>query len=292
MKKQKPVPELPKDQDHLEAYPEKKQVSAFPERRFIKTNRFLVILALVNLACMLAGSGIFIYAAKRADVKVQNERGLLLYQLDNEEKRLKQAEYKERKIPARQLIMEDYLTKYIKERHSCSKDDTQKDFSERLSDKSFVLKSSSGATQQIKKEIETLQRETVSRGIIRDVHIYNLHLLTRRGENYLWTAFIETFDFPKPDGFPVCNCFDNSPTCLKCKYEKTIQRQRKRIWIRATMFNSQKDTKWVRRLPEDVEITRYDNPFGIQILGYYVGYMPKDAPSQNWDLPPELTSSF
>ena len=119
MKKQKNITQTPKDQDHLEAYPEKKQVSAFPERRFIKTNRFLVIVALINLACMLAGAGIFIYAAKRADVKVQNERGLMLYQLDREEKKLKQAEYKERKIPARQLIMEDYLIKYIKERHSC-----------------------------------------------------------------------------------------------------------------------------------------------------------------------------
>ena len=50
MKKQKPIVETPKDQDHLEVYPEKKQVSAFPERRYIKTNRFLAIIALINLA--------------------------------------------------------------------------------------------------------------------------------------------------------------------------------------------------------------------------------------------------
>lgn len=275
MRKPKQVVEPSKDQDHLEAYPEKKQVSAFPERRFIKMNRMLVIVALINLACILAGASLFIYTAKHVDIRVQNKNGLLIYQLDREAKRLKQAEYHERKISARMFIMENFLRQYITKYHSFN--GTRQDENNLLSEKGLTLRAAPKIKDAVRKEMEKLQSETYRRGIVRDVHIYNLHL-----EHGLWTAVIETFDFPRPDGPPACDCMDNSKECLKCKYEKTILRQRKRIWIRASFMGSKYgylDTENNSKNP---------NPFGIQIDGYYVGYMPKDAVTTLWDLPPEL----
>ena len=282
MSKKKSIIEPPKDQDHLEVYPEKKQVSAFPERRFIKMNRVLVIFTLINLACILAGASIFIYTARRVDVKVQNKQGLLIYQIDREEKKLKQAEYRERKMPAKRFIMESFLKQYITEYHSFS--DTLANANERFSENGLVLKASMTTIKdKIRKDLDALRRETLDVYRTRDVHIYNLHPY----HGNLWTAVIETFDFPKSDGPPVCNgCSDNSTKCLKCKYEKAIQRQRRRIWIRVS-FNPQ--NSWVRKEEADYLRTSQDNPFGIVIEGYYIGYMPKDATNLNWDLPPELS---
>ena len=275
MKKKETKIAIPKDQDHLEVYPEKKQVSAFPERRFIKTNRMLVIFALINLACMLAGAGIFIYTAKRVNVDVQNKKGTMLYQLDREEKKLKQAEYMKVKVSAQQFIIEDFLRRYITERHSFNT--TLLDSTNQFSSTGLVIKSSLSAMEkQIRTEFDMLQRETQAQNKIRDVHIFNLHPYYGN----LWTAVIETFDFPNKIGTPDCDCYDNSPICLKCKYEKTLLRQRRRIWIRIS-FRGKKDLDINNN-------SKNANPFGILVEGYYIGYMPKDPVDRNWDLPAEL----
>ena len=233
----------------------------------------------------MAGAGIFIYSAQRVGVRVQNKRGLLLYQLDREEKQLKQAEYLRKKISAHLPIIEDFLNKYITERHSFH--GTLDEFDRLFNEKSFVFRSSNRTLQdKIRKDFENLRLATLNQGIERYVHIYNLHPLYLFNKEYgtLWTAVIETFDFPKHDGTPVCDCTDNSTDCLACKYGKALLRQRNRIWIRVSYAGK----RWVRREPKDFETTSHDNPFGIRIEGYYVGYMPKDVENTNWDLPPEL----
>ena len=95
--------------DHLEVYPERKQVSAFPERRFIKTNRMLSIVTLVNLACIIAGASLFAYTAQKVDVKVTVPSHVLLYQMDTEEKMLKPSEYMEIRTSSQRFILENYL---------------------------------------------------------------------------------------------------------------------------------------------------------------------------------------
>ncbi len=284
MKKKNPISETPKDKDQLEAYPSRKQVSAFPERRFIKMNRILVIFALINLACMFAGAGIFIYSAQRVSARVQNNQGLMLFQLDREEKVLNQAEYMQRSMPARQFITENFLRHYITERNALN-DKTLYEAQNLLNDQSFVIRSSlKSMRESARKGLESLLNETIGQNKVRDVHIYNLHPYY----GSLWTAVIETFDFPKQDSaLPVCNCFNNTSECLKCKYENTLLRQRRRIWIRV-IYSKNNEDKWVRDTAEKITKTSMDNPFGIVIIGYYVGYMPKDPQNLDWDLPSEL----
>lgn len=285
MRKKKSKPVFEKDMDHLEAYPERKQVSAFPERRFIKTNRMLVILTIINLACMLAGAGLFIYAAKRIDVRVVGKKGIFLYQMDTEEKMLKPTEFLTIAAPAKRFIMEDYLKTYIIERHSSVDDNTESSY--KHTSTGLVLRSSFNKLKpQIEKEFSQIRQE-VGMSKRRDVHVYNLH--PYRGN--LWTAVVETFDFPKNIDEPICDCMDNSTTCLACKSQHNEKRRRYRVWIRA-IFSERKEDRWFRTTNENDD-TYYkkvsrDNPFGILVNGYYVGYLPFPETSKKWDLPPEL----
>lgn len=258
--------------DHLEVYPERKQVSAFPERRFIKTNRMLSIVTLVNLACIIAGASLFAYTAQKVDVKVTVPSHVLLYQMDTEEKMLKPSEYMEIRTSSQRFILENYLRRYITELHSVS--NNVDDMLQRTSDKGFVATSSDPNANQVVQKIFTNSLRTVlNNGKIRDVHIYNLHPY----HNNFWTAVIETFDFPNTGDLErVCNCFDNSTQCLTCKAQRNVGRERRRIWIRTSFRN--------KKTPENLE----DNPFGILISGYYIGYTPLVPKSLIWDLPPEL----
>ncbi len=277
--------QLPTDQDHLEAYPEKKQVSAFPERRFIKTNRMLTIFAIINLACILASAGIFSYLAKSVDISIQDPKRIYLFQINTEEKTLKPAEYHKIKEPALKFIVEKSLRDYIEVRHkgvnnmyimnskllnddSPKGDDDEKDI---IKDRIIMRLSNQKVAEVFEKEHHDLLNKIRNQNIVREVHIYNLHFL----RNNLWTAVIETFDFPQEHS--LCkNCMDNSFECIQCKTKKRLHQERRRIWIQ-TSFTGKK--------------TIY-NPFGLKIDGYYMGYMPIENQTTEWDLPSELKPSL
>jgi hypothetical protein len=279
------------NQDHLEVYPEKKQVSAFPERRFIKTNRMLTILAIINLACILAGAGIFAYMAQSVDMTMQNSKGVYLYQINTEEQTLKQTEYHKTKEPALKFIVEQSLRDYIEVRHkgvlnreimdakllndmSPKDDDDEKDI---VKDRIIARLSSPAVFEHFEKEHYALLNYITNNRIEREVHIYNLHLL----RNNLWTAVVETFDFP--ENHQMCkNCMDNTYQCIQCKSKNRLHQERRRIWIQVS-FNAP--------LPKDKNEINL-NPFRIQIDGYYIGYMPTTPSSTSWDLPPELKPSL
>ena len=271
MKKKEEARQFPKNQDHLEVYPEKKQVSAFPEKRFIKTNRTLAIIILINLACIIAGAGLFIYSTNHMKLNIEGKQGIHIYQIDPEEKTLKPVQKEKIKIPAKHLIIEQALYKYIKDRHEgilnqeIMKNKINNGYAVKLSEN----KIKETVTMNLTELSEKIQRQRFSR----DIHIYNLHLL----HGNIWTAVIETFDFPETDNLlPQCACSDNSVECLKCKNKHTIYKERRRIWIRVSL----KGKKTI------------DNPFGIQIEGYHIGYLPNIQENTQWDLPSELTPVF
>lgn len=269
--KEKRTTQLPKNQDHLEVYPEKKQVSAFPERRFIKTNRTLAITALINLACILAGTGLYIYSATRINVKITDKQNLHFYQMDTEAKILRQTQYRNTKIPAKYFIIEQALYNYIKDRHEVIFN--REEMEKKISNGYAIKLSDSKLLDTLNRELQNLFANVFNRNINRDVHIYNLH----QHHNNIWTAVIETFDFQQTDQLkPQCPCYDNSSKCLKCKNEQTIHKERRRVWIRVSLKGEKNE----------------ENPFGIRVDGYYMGYMPINPDSTDWDLPPELTPNL
>jgi hypothetical protein len=225
MQKNKNPKTFSKESDHLEVYPERKQVSAFPERRFIKTNRMLVIIAIINLACILAGAACFAYISKKVDVRIQDSRRAYLYQINTEEKTLKPAEHLNVKEPAKKFILEKTLRDYIEVRHigvfnmnkmeeKTKEDDPKKvEENEQAAIKDRIVRrlSSQSVYEDFSKENDALFALIFNNNIERDVHIYNLHLL----HGNIWTAIVETFDFYRDR--TMCRCNDNSSQCIQCK---------------------------------------------------------------------------
>ena len=240
----------------------------------------------------MAGAGIFAYMAQSVDITMQDSKRVYLYQINTEDKTLKQTEYHKTKEPALKFVVEQALRDYIEVRYkgvlnmeimdakllddtSEKDEDDEKDIEK---NRIIARLSSPSIFEQFKKEHYALSNYIRSNRIEREVHIYNLHLL----RNNLWTAVVETFDFP--ENHSMCNnCMDNTYQCIQCKSKNRLAQQRRRIWIQVS-FNAP--------LPKDSEKEINLNPFRIQIDGYYVGYMPTNPPSETWDLPPELKPSL
>lgn len=271
MKKNKPKKEVPHTQDVLGAYPEKEQVDAFPERRYIKMTRFLTIVAIVNLAILIALSGFYFYEVKNVDIKIFSKNRSQMYRIDPERKVLLPIELSNTSVHAMQLVMESTIRTYLTERYSSVLDaDTMQ---RRWGNGGYIaLLSSIEVMERFVKEREVSWNEVWRNRISRDTHIYSLRYI--HGD--LWEAYIETFDFVLDENLKKkCDCSDNSYECLSCKEKNTVKRQRKKIWLRAN-FIGQKNLF---------------NPFGIMIYAYYPASIPLPKKGERktfWDLPPAL----
>lgn len=264
--------------DVLGAYPQHKQVSAFPERVFLKTNRFLVVFTAINLAITIALSCFFVYMSQRANVIVKSPKINFIYAIDPLEKILKPVEGYHTTAKAKDFAMEDYLRRYITEWHSIPYE-TDKIAQKLNKSTAFVAQMSLPEITTIYQKAQTeASAETGSKKSIRDVHIYDFHNVSGN----LWSGYIETFDLPISDTdiSTFCQCQDNSKQCLTCKIKNNNKRERFKIWIRA-------------------QFTRYTskaNPLGIIVTAYHIGSIPihsdpKDPLKEKekfWDLPSPL----
>ena len=271
MKQKKQPKEQPHTQDVLEAYPEHKQVDAFSERRYIKMMRFLTIFTIINLAMIMAGSGLYFYLAKNADISVSSRN---MYAIDPEKKLLLPSESKTIVISAKQLLIEQVVRDYLYLRYAVVLDNQT--MKKRWGENGIMaFYSAPGVFEQFKTEVEQRWNETIGRGVTRDLHIYDLSLV--RGD--LWSAYIETFDFKVDENLGrICDCDDNSRFCITCKEMSSIPGSRKRhkIWLRADAIAPKTQV----------------NPMGIVIYAYYPSDIPVpkkgEEKSTFWDLPPAL----
>ena len=271
MKKNKSKKEIPHTQDVLEAYPEKEQVDAFPERRYIKMTRFLTVTTIVNLSLLIALSGLYFYKTKHADISIFRNNRAEMYTIDPERKLLLPLGLSHTSVSAMQLVIEKAIRKYLMERYSSVLDvDTMQ---QKWGNTGYVaLLSSQPVMEGFVREREVSWHDIWSKRTSRDTHIYSLRFV--HGD--LWEAYIETFDFVLDENLrKKCDCSDNSYECLLCKEKNTVQRQQKRIWLRAN-FIGQKNLL---------------NPFGLMIYAYFSSFVPlpqKGEKKTFWDLPPAL----
>lgn len=260
------------DQDVLESYPEKEQVEAFPERRYIKLTRFLTVFTIINLAFVIAYAGLYFYMARHRDVSINHKNWVHLYTIDPERKLLLPSEPVQRNITSMQLMMEKALRQYLEERYASIMD--MDEMRRRWGENGYITRlSHSDLHPQLRNETTRFWAETVQKRITRDLHIYSLYPV--HGD--LWSAYIETFDFPWDENLEKkCDCSDNSPECLECKEKNTIKRSRKKILLRANFVG-----------PKTLK-----NPLGIMVYAYYPAYVPvpKEGKKKEtfWDLPPAL----
>ncbi len=260
--------------DILGAYPENMQVRAIPERRYLKTSRLLALFVILNVAVLIALSGLFVYYANRVDVSIAGANSLYLFAIDHEQKILKPSEYYRKNVHSLQLMTEAIVRDYIIQRHAVLWDDDE--MRRRWnSPQSFVLNYSTPRLFNDFRKGEALQflNESRSNNVTKDVHLYDLKLL----KNNLWHGIFEVFDMPIPDAYrAICPCDDNSETCLSCKRQHAIKRHRYQVYLRTRM---------------DSEPTKA-NPLGITIYEYHLLYMPIHDDEKVWDIPSLLRPVF
>ena len=258
--------------DVLGVYPEKEQVDAFPERRYVRLTRFLAIFTIINLAMVIAWTTLYFYMARHKDISVSRRNWVHLYTIDPERKLLLPSEYGQSVVSQKQLVMEDALRKYLTERYESIWDvDTMR---KRWGKKGYVANlSSPDVMAKFSAEAGQSWNDIWQKKITRDVHIYSLYPV--HGD--MWSAYIETFDFPLDENLGKdCDCSDNSHVCLACKEKNMVpgSRRRKKILLRAN-FEGNKNL---------------NNPLGVMVYAYYPAMIPipKETREKFWDLPPPL----
>ena len=258
--------------DVLGRYPEYMQVRALPERRYLKTARLLATFILINLGITLALGGIYAYMAERVDISIMSKKAVNLLYIDTEKKLLFSTEHHQKTVSALQLVAEDFIEKYIKERHQITADDNE--MKKIIKGDGFVGLLSEGKIvwdnfiRSAKREIALAR----NKGYIRDIHLYELEYVY---EN-MWQAIFDEFDMPIPDPFnPLCRkCLDGSPNsheCIDCKKQYALNRKRYKAFVRVN-FNNFKTVS---------------NPLGVQIYSYQI--IPMVVRDNSfWDTPRAL----
>ncbi len=258
--------------DVLEAYPERIQISAIPERRYLRTTRILAVATFLNMGIMLALSGIFVYLAARLDVSVANQKVVNLYMIDPERKVIQASEHDRISVSALQLMMESALRDYVINRHSVVWDQEVQESRWGRGGPVSVY-SSPNVYKQFSLEYVNAFNESRSKKVVKDVHLYDL----KQTPSGMWEGIFEVFDMPIPDMFnPLCQCSDNTRECLECKQKNNIGRKRYKVFIRAG-FNGSPSLM---------------NPLGIMINRYALLHQPIDQKEKMWGLPSILRSEM
>ena len=255
--------------DILGVYPEYMQVKALPERRYLKTARFLAVLILFNIAVMMAIAGFFVYYADRVDISIANRQVVNLYTIDATRKVIIPAEYEEKVVTATELYVESLLRDYIKNRHEIIWDNTALQRRWDTGGPIAIMSHYKRVYQPFRVEADTMFSESRTYNFVRDVHLYELRKISAT----VWEGLFDTFDMPIPDSFnPLCDCTDNSAQCINCKIKNTSRHQRFRVIVRISPTGEKSTT----------------NPLGYQVLSYNVLYVPVKPEEKYWGVPADL----
>ena len=260
-------------QDNLEAYPLRLNVAALPERRFFKMIRTLTVMVSLLSALLIVLAVFLNYLLMHLNVSVGDPGYWQFYRIDPELLVLRQIPPSKTTIPALQIMTEELLVQYLTVRNSTVWDQDIMQFN--LSQEGVLAQASTSEVfSAIVAESQMIARETRGRGLVRDVHIYDLQLV--HPKDSLWMAILETFDLPVTDDLQsACACSDNSAECLNCKKEKAKKRRLLKVWIR-TGFFPQKERYTIR------------NPLGISVEKYLETPMPIREGRTYWDLAPAM----
>ncbi len=255
--------------DVLGAYPEYMQVKALPERRYMKTARFLAVIIILNIALTILIASFIIYSADRVDISIANRRAVNLFTIDSSRKVILPAEYEEIAVSANSLYIESILRNYIQLRNEIVWDNGAMQKRWGSSGPVSVFSNHKLVYAPFQAEADLMYNESRTKGFVRDVHIYEL----KRVHGNTWEGIFDTFDMPIPNAFnPLCPCEDNSKTCIECKTKNALAHQRFRVIIRIDQRGTPSST----------------NPFGYQIQTYNVLYMPIHEREKYWNTPADL----
>ena len=216
--------------DALEAYPERLHVSALPERRFLKTSRVLVILALLSIALNFALGFVYMKMASSVHAIIKSPDGQItrLYQLDPYQKEIKPVDQARAYIPFWQLITESLIMEYLNLRFSVipNMEEMRHRWSanEKLALYGLEIFGSTSAEREI--TLSNLQK-----GRIQDIFVYSIKPVSGN----LYVVIYDLFSLPRPtNALSPCPCLEKNQECLQCLRQNALQVLRIKAFVRAS----------------------------------------------------------
>ena len=244
--------QVPENEDDLGAYPLRMQISAIPERRYLRTARLLAIFTFINIGALIAIAGIFVYNAERIDVQVANPRVVNIYAMDPERKIIQASEYESRYVPAMRLVLEQSVRDYIIARNSFNLDPYKQNENWGLGSIIQMYTDPEKYKEFMERDQFSIINEARNKNVNKEVYIYSLN----QTPTDLWEGLIDIFDMPPEDPFkPICGCSDDSKECLTCKEKNNRGRRRFKVYLRILPGLSPINMK---------------NPFGMRVTNYFM----------------------
>jgi len=247
--------------DELGYYPEKVNVRAFPERRFLWTSRFLAIVACLSMCLsMILGGVLCIMIPLRKMEMVPLQIDYQLHQVTRMQKYVKKAY-------AGDLVTESLMADYITKRYTIGK--SFDELQHRFSENAFVALASQEDVLRVFEKVERPYFELLQqRGIRRQVEIERIYPVSLD----FWQVRFKTID-TAPD-LPVLEFLD----LLKVNTD-TIRELPKQ--------GDPLISKWIATLRMNFNFSKYENkelglinPFGLTIYSYDLSYAGNNLKSK------------
>ena len=247
--------------DELGYYPEKVEVKAFPERRFLWTSRFFVVISCLSLCLsMILGSVLNILIPMR-------EVDIVPLQIDYQLHQVTRMQQSEVRVYAGDLVTESLMAKYVTERYTIG--DNFDEMKDRLGEGKFIFLSSDKDVYGYFKDNELPYFELLQqRGVRRKVEIINIYPVSFN----FWQVRFRTID-TAPD-LSVRDFMD----LMKVNLETILEAPKQGEPLVST---------WVATMRMNFNFAKYDNkdvglinPYGLTITSYDLSYLGNNLKSK------------
>jgi len=247
--------------DALGYYPEKVHVRAFPERRFLWTSRFLVVISCLSICFSMILSSILCILLP------MKKTGVVPLQIDYERYQVTRMYPSEVKVYAGDLTVESLVSDYITARYTIE-DDYDK-YKNKLSDGSFFYSASSEEIYHAFELTEEPYFDLLQRkGVRRQVKINRIYPVSMD----FWQVRFSTID-TAPD-LPL----EEFMELMKVNLDSAINPPKQ---------GDPLVTNWIATLRMKFRVHREENkdkalinPFGMSITSYNLSYMGNNIKTQ------------
>ena len=257
--------------DQLGAYPERMHVEALPERRYLKTTRFLVIASLLSLTFNFAMTFIFIRNARNVEAIVENSNSqdTYLYYLDYYRKELQPLQKTYRYLSVMDLVFQNLISDYLNQRFQITLNKGEMNAKWGVAGKVYAYAHQLYENEFLPTVDESLN--LMNRGITQEIYIYDIKNLN--GVNFYEVVF-DVFSLNE-SGFRAqkCPCKDKTKECLMCMRNTAVKTIRYKAYIRVNLaLPEERSTEFVR---ENI------NPYSFNIENIYL--LPQEIrPNDVW----------
>lgn len=220
--------------DVLGYFPERVHVDAFPERRYLWTSRFLVIVTCLSICFNMMLSSVIYLLLPSFHVTPR------LFRINNNTNQLELLEKDERDYYVSDLVAEQYIRDYIMLRYTVTEDYAE--MKDRWRKNSILYWYSTDAVfdEFLQKDVETVDKQFKTLGLQRYVEI----IWTKHVSRSMWMVEFKTYDITRDSPKPKVDIWRAT---LRVGYDGNLRFKR----------------------PED----RILNPYGFLVYSYTLSYL-------------------